>query len=467
MMDSSGLVRTTRRIVGRRVVRRRRSQSIVFRLLPSSLILLIEHFNARARIRKRRKLDWHSSAKVVTCRLGERKTANLRIKISGFEHVCFTDRPEGIPRYWHVRPVEYWASSDQLTQSWLRSHFPRFFDSISRTEWIESEVDEDAPSGVSTGSRRWFGDQEVLFPRRRRFDSPPPLSSNTLSATVVVPVHDAPDDVRRCLDSVVRTLGDLHRLIIVDDGSAAETAEICDHFAREANVTMIRRPIGSGFPAAANAGLAIVATPFVIVLNSDTRVPQGWIERLVAHLERHHEVAAVGPLSNAARFQSIPHLPKSGNDLRNERPDGLDLETMNEFLRLWSMGVAPVRVPQLNGFCLAIRRSALDQIGNFDTTGFPRGFGEENDWCARATRADFDLLVATDVYVEHAKGRSYDPTEIKDLKSHAARVLVERYGREGLDADLTAMRYPAALVALRADTQALWHEWQSSTGKEK
>ena len=42
------------------------------------------------------------------------------------------------------------------------------------------------------------------------------------------------------------------------------------------------------------------------------------------------------------------------------------------------------------------------------------------------------------------------------LKAEATRVLSVRYGRESLQRDLTAMRYPAALVALRADTQALW-----------
>jgi GT2 family glycosyltransferase len=400
----------------------------------------------------------------VTCRIGSRSCPALRVHVAGAEHICFTDRPEDVPDHWIVRPIEFWASSDRLTQSWIESHLTRLVGNSSRVgsssiEWIDPGAGDGDVDETSTGSRRWFGDQEVLARHARRPAETAAEHSTHGAATIVVPVHDAPDDVERCLESVTRTIRDIDRVVIVDDGSAPETAEICARHARHDRVSLIRRPTGSGFPAAANAGIEQCTTPFVIVLNSDTCVPHGWVTRLVEPLERHPEVAAVGPVSNAARFQSIPHLPHDDTDDRNRRPAGLDLETMNEFLRLWSSGIGPIRVPLLNGFCLAFRRSVLEEIGAFDTGAFPRGFGEENDWCRRATQAGHDLLVTTSVYVEHAKGRSYSPTEVERLKAEATRRLVDRYGRSALEADLTAMRYPAALVALRADTQALWDEY--------
>ena len=411
---------------------------------------------------------------VVTCRVGDDSCEGLRVQVPGAEHVCFTDRPEGVPAHWRVRPIEYWASSDDSTRSWVECHVSRLVGDHRHVVWVDPNTGaqravfgdgrdrwlaSSADGGTaSTGSRRWFGDQEALVRRgpSGRIADRDDRDTSRMPATVVVPVHNAPDDVERCLDSVIGTMRDIDRLVVVDDGSAAETARICDRFARLDRVTLVRRPSGSGFPAAANAGIERCETPCVIVLNSDTRVPIGWVSRLVAHLERHPDVAAVGPVSDAARFQSIPYLPRGDHDARNRRPTGIDLESLNEFLRQWSRGVGPIRVPLLNGFCLAFRRSALDDVGTFDTSAFPRGFGEENDWCSRATRAGHDLLVATDVYVEHAKGRSYANAEVERLKAEATRVLSVRYGRESLQRDLTAMRYPAALVALRADTQALW-----------
>ena len=428
-----------------------------------------------------RRPEPNTSRVAVTCRVGIRPCPALDVRLPGVRHICFTDRPEGIPSHWSIRPVEYWASSDHLTRSWVECHLRHLVGDATDVQWIDPDTAEitnvdgsgrerwlamnrdERPGETSTGSRRWFGDQtSVLFGRRATPVRVADERSPSRAATIVVPVHDAPDDVEKCLDSVVRTMRDVDSVVIVDDGSRQETALICDRFATFERVRLIRRPEGSGFAAAANAGIASCDTPFVIVLNSDTIVPLGWSSLLAAHLENFPEVGAVGPVSNAARFQSIPHLPRDAVD--NSRPAGLDLESLNRLLRQWSAGVAPVRVPLLNGFCLAFRRSALDDVGLFDTDAFPRGFGEENDWCRRATRAGWDLLVATDVYVEHAKGRSYPSHEVGPLKAHASNVLTARYGHQVLESDLTAMRYPAALVALRADTQALWDELTKRTG---
>ena len=42
------------------------------------------------------------------------------------------------------------------------------------------------------------------------------------------------------------------------------------------------------------------------------------------------------------------------------------------------------KTPTGNGFCMYVRRKALQQVGLFDDVAFPRGYCEENDWCQRA-----------------------------------------------------------------------------------
>lgn len=275
------------------------------------------------------------------------------------------------------------------------------------------------------------------------------------AVTVIVPVHDAPEFVEPCLQSVIHNLAPNDRLVIVDDGSGPKAAAVCDRAAEKDAVTLVRHSEAKGFPQAANAGLESSNSPFSIVLNSDTLVPRGWSDRLVERLLAHEEAAAVGPVSNAARFQSVPHLATEETE-SNRLPEGLDLDGINEFLIGWAEGVAPIRVGLLNGFCMAFRSQALERIGLFDADSFDRGFGEENDWCIRALRQGFHLLVAPDVYVHHAKGRSFDSEETTALKEAATARLREMYGEAALDRLTTAMRYPAGLSALRADTQALW-----------
>src|SRR3712207_8814600 len=46
-----------------------------------------------------------------------------------------------------------------------------------------------------------------------------------------------------------------------------------------------------------------------------------------------------------------------------------------------------------NGFCMYIRRDCLDAVGMLDEEAFPRGYGEENDFCMRATRDGWINLV--------------------------------------------------------------------------
>jgi hypothetical protein len=62
--------------------------------------------------------------------------------------------------------------------------------------------------------------------------------------------------------------------------------------------------------------------------------------------------------------------------------------------------------------------------------------------------------------VAHAKGQSFRPDETALLKQAGTRALIDRYGEETLNDMLTAMRYPAALVGLRADLQALWSTFE-------
>jgi len=434
------------KLVRNRTVRRLRSLSGPSRLSPPWLVLLLDR-----RRRRRISAPVDPATTVVTCRLGEHEPASLHERAEGAQHVCFTDRPEGLPSHWLARPIEFWDSTDRRTIDWIGANLDKLFPGQQNVTWF----DPSSPESTSTGSRRWFGDHSLLDSRASSNAKTSPSEDGVPPTTVIVPVHNAPESVRRCLGSVLATLRAQDRLVIVDDGSDELTAELCRSFADSQSAVLLRHEHALGFSAAVNAGVLSDSNPYVVVLNSDTEVPKGWIPTLISHLTRHPEAAAVGPISGAARFQSVPYLADN-DEGRNALPVGVDLEWLNLFVRLWSSGIAPVRVPLLNGFCLGIRRTVVDEIGGFDAQAFPRGYGEENDWCIRARSAGHDLLVATDVYVAHSKGQSFQEQEATILKRAGTRILIERYGEEVLNHMLTAMRYPAALVGLRADLQALW-----------
>ena len=247
---------------------------------------------------------------------------------------------------------------------------------------------------------------------------------------IIIPIYNALDDVKQCLDSVEPTLLDTHRLIIVDDGSEDDTKIFLEEFVANRNsyVTLIRHDIAVGYTKAANAGMRATESDFVILLNSDTIVPALWILKLVQCAEDAKEIGIIGPMSNAASWQSIPDIKeKEGSYSLNPLPSGITVQDMDLMCQKYSLPEFP-RVQLVNGFCFCIKRAVIDQIGLFDEDSYPKGYNEENDYCFRATDAGFDLSIATHTYVYHAKSKSYTPKKRLLLCEESRKVFEKTYG---------------------------------------
>jgi GT2 family glycosyltransferase len=276
------------------------------------------------------------------------------------------------------------------------------------------------------------------------------------AADIVVPVHNSPDDVRRCLASVQATLGPEDRLILVDDGSAEETQRLCETAAAHPRARLLRRATGSGFARAANAGLAETAAPIVVLLNSDTVVPEGWLDRLSACLTANPQIGLAGPLSNAGGWQSVPDYLTGGPPNNAIRHDPATLTA----IAAWCAGFRarfpwPV-VEQLNGFCLAIRREVLDAIGPLDEEAFPQGYGEEIDFGFRAQDAGFLCAVAVDCFVYHAKSKSYTSEARERLIREGRAVNDRRHGARRVQGAMKGTQGNPILAAIRAEAREVF-----------
>ncbi|RME28684.1 MAG: glycosyltransferase, partial [Deltaproteobacteria bacterium] len=169
----------------------------------------------------------------------------------------------------------------------------------------------------------------------------------------------------------------------------------------------------------------------VVLLNSDCIVTLGWLWRLLRVFELYPKTGIVGPLSNAASYQSVPEVFEPGTTEWNLNPPSLRLDRWAEL----AASVLPPRYPRLpniNGFCMAIRREVLEKIGLFDEKNFPEGYGEENDFCLRAADAGFELRVADDCFVFHAKSASFGNEERKRLAERGQAAYLRKHGRARL-----------------------------------
>lgn len=288
----------------------------------------------------------------------------------------------------------------------------------------------------------WRGESPIVPQSRRHEDS--------LTVDVVVCVHNSPDDVARCLHSIALNRDGRTRIIIVDDGSQPATqAVIARHMVRHPADLLIRHETARGYTKSANAGMRASNADYVILQNSDTIVPSGWVQALVRAGEADPRIGIIGPLSNAATYQSVPltHAP-SGDFEVNALPAGMTVD---------DVAVACARIPAdpvypspvVNGFCFAIKRAVIDAIGYLDEEAFPQGYGEENDYCLRLPEAGFSCGFTLSTYVFHAKSKSFSHERRRVLSKAGWDSLVAKHGKEALSAAVHEMQHHPAFARAR------------------
>lgn len=285
------------------------------------------------------------------------------------------------------------------------------------------------------------------------------IAAMTMPIDVVVCVHNALEDVQHCLASIARhRRGDNVRLVLVDDGSSAETRDYLAGFSIGRDwVRLIRNDAAVGYSRAARQGVGESSADVVIVLNSDTIVTDGWAEKLADALVSTKGAGIVGPLSNAAGRQSIPGI--KGNGLQtavNALPVGVDPDAMNRYCEAWTVdGILP-RVSLIHGFCLGIHRAVLDKVDFFDVENFPRGYGEEDDFCLRAGTAGFGLVIATHTFVYHAKSRSFATAERLELMRQGPATLMRLHGADRVKRAMEAATDNPILQRIRQNAYGLY-----------
>jgi GT2 family glycosyltransferase/glycosyltransferase involved in cell wall biosynthesis len=236
------------------------------------------------------------------------------------------------------------------------------------------------------------------------------------SITVIMPVYRGRDETLAAIFSVLTNPQStpFELLVINDCGPDESLNQSLRGLSRRGLISYMETPHNLGFAGAINVGLASRPNLDVVLLNSDTLVFGDWIDRLVEHAASDVLVATITPLSNNATICSYPEINRNNRIALEVEPSELD-----GFARSCNRGRHTI-VPTGVGFCFYMRRDVINQIGELDAITFPKGYGEENDFCMRALKAGFKNVIAHDIFVYHAGRVSF--LESADAASTAGEI---------------------------------------------
>jgi GT2 family glycosyltransferase len=240
---------------------------------------------------------------------------------------------------------------------------------------------------------------------------------------VLVPVYDGLEETLECLNSVIRSREfnrTAHRLVVLDDATPNPALrQALTEMAAKGDIEHVQHAANLGFIRNVNRGMALSPERDVVWLNADTRVHGNWLDRLRMVAYSAKDIASVTPFTNNGELMSFPVSRVS-----HTMPTAQQQAELDDFARMTD---APaIEIETGCGFCLYIKRDAIDEAGYLDEVHLLRGYGEETDWCLRARSLGWRHMGAPNVFVAHQGGISFG--EEKSLRvAHNNGILKRRY----------------------------------------
>lgn len=228
-------------------------------------------------------------------------------------------------------------------------------------------------------------------------------------ASIIVVSWNGEAYLGACLDAIMAQVGAVDEVIVVDNAST--DASVALAHARYPQVRLVENNRNLGFAGGLNVGLRVAQGDFLISVNQDVKIHQGWLEALLEALAAPG-VGIAGcklfyPDGTIQHAGGIIHWPQALADHYGyHQPDDGRWDELRS-------------VDYVTGAAWGFRRAVMEQLGLLDEGYWP-GYYEEVDYCFRACKAGWQV-----VYTPRATGVHYESASLK----HGSAAYLEAFHR--------------------------------------
>ena len=225
-----------------------------------------------------------------------------------------------------------------------------------------------------------------------------------MKTTIIIPNYNGLSFMEPCFEALDRQTTKDFKILVVDNGSTDGSVE----WLKEKQIPSIFLPENTGFSGAVNVGIKAADTPYVILLNNDTKVAPHYVEALERAMDRSEKIFSV---SSKMIQMYHPDLMDDAGDMYSVlgwafqrgvgRPEGLYKKSCRVFTACAGAAI--------------YRREVFETIGYFDEMHF--AYLEDIDVGYRAKLYGYDNVFCPEAVVYHVgsgtSGSKYNSFKVK------------------------------------------------------
>ncbi len=230
--------------------------------------------------------------------------------------------------------------------------------------------------------------------------------ANRPLVSIIILTYNALKYTKKCVESIKKFTQYPHEIIFVDNASRNDTVNYLNGLIdSNDNYKLIENKENRGFAGGNNQGVEAANGEYVLLLNNDVMVSDGWLSQLVSSLEKNEKIGMVGPVTNTiSGWQEIKSQYK-----------GDDYVRFSEFIRSSNEGkLSPRR--RLAGFAVLLKRSLYQNVKGLDES-FGAGNFEDDDFSLKIREKGYALMVDESVFIHHYGSRTFKENKIDYLGS--------------------------------------------------